>query len=78
MTVIAEVEAQIAIDQAKYGDYASLHEGYGVLAEEFAEFFEAVRMRQSDPRRTLIARQELIQIAAIAVRMAGQAARLVR
>ena len=49
----------------RWGDAASEHEVYGVLAEELAEFFESVR-------RDRPAAGELIQIAAVAMRAAEQ------
>lgn len=69
-------EAQTAHD--KYGDFASMHEAYGVLAEEVAELFDAVRVRQSDPTRGVCIRREAIQIAAVALRIAEQAGRVTR
>lgn len=64
--------------QAAYGDYASMHEAYGVMAEEFAELLDAVRLRQSDPMRGPSIEQEAIQVAAVAMRMAAQARKVTR
>jgi NTP pyrophosphatase (non-canonical NTP hydrolase) len=50
--------------------YASAHEGYGVLAEEVAELFDAVRLKQSHPLRSMKLRKEAIQVAAVALRIA--------
>ena len=63
---------------AKYGDFASLHEAYGVLAEEVAEMLDVVRLQQSDRSRGLRARAEAIDIAAVALRIAESAMRLTR
>jgi hypothetical protein len=78
---------------AQYGDFASMHEGYGVLAEEVAELFEAVRMRQVvrevSPKigggyrdvhtnRPGRIEAEAIQVAAVALRIAEQARRVTR
>lgn len=47
----------------------SAHEGYGVLAEEVAELFDEVRLKQS--KRTVEAmRKECLDVAAMAIRMA--------
>lgn len=46
--------------------YNSIHEGYGVLAEEVAEFFDLVR--QKKPQAVELC-QELLQIAAVAQRI---------
>lgn len=64
--------------QSRYGDFASMHEAYGVLAEEVAEFLEAVRLRQDDPRRPHSCRAEAIDIAAVALRIAEQSGRVLR
>lgn len=64
--------------QAKYGDFASMHEAYGVLAEEVAELFAAVRLRQDNPERGPHCAREAIQIAAVALRIAEQAGRVTR
>ncbi len=67
-----------AAAQEKYGDFASLHEAYGVLLEEVAELFEAVRMRPDHPRRVDEMRTEAIDIAAVALRIAEAAGRMTR
>ncbi len=64
--------------QGTYGDFASMHEAYGVLAEEVAELFDAIRMKQKQPVRPRLIRAEAIQIAAVALRIAEQAGRVTR
>ena len=64
--------------QYQYGDFASHHEAYGVLAEEVDELFDAIRLKQSDPTRAPSIDREAIQIAAVALRLAEQARRLTR
>ena len=64
--------------QAKYGDFASMHEAYGVLAEEVAELFDEVRTSQRDKIRCDRIRAEAIQVAAVALRIAEQAHRVTR
>lgn len=64
--------------QDRFGDYASMHEAYGVLAEEVAELFDGVRMRQTDTQRAEVIRREAIQVAAVAMRIAEQARRVTR
>ena len=64
--------------QAKYGDFASAHEAYGVLAEEVTELFEGVRMSQLSSACPEVIRREAVQVAAVALRIAEQAARLTR
>lgn len=64
--------------QGKFGDFASMHEAFGVLSEEVAELFEGVRMQQGNPHRADVIRREAIQVAAVAMRIAEQARRVTR
>ena len=64
--------------QSSYGDFASMHEAYGVLAEEVSELFDAIRMKQRLPTRPQLIELEAIQIAAVALRIAEQARRVLR
>lgn len=75
---VADELAEAAMSQSKYGDFASMHEAYGVLAEEVAELFDGVRLQQSDPHRAARIRIEAIQVAAVALRIAEQADRVRR
>lgn len=43
----------------------SFHEAYGVIAEEFAEFFDEVRKKHHNKRAI---REELLQVAAMCLR----------
>ena len=52
---------------AKYGDFVSAHEAYGVLAEEVAELLDAIR---SNKRFSI--QREAIQVAAVALRFAQE------
>jgi hypothetical protein len=63
---------------AQYGDFASMHEAYGVLAEEVHELLHAVGMKQTDAQRAETIEREAIQVAATAMRMAEQARRVSR
>jgi NTP pyrophosphatase (non-canonical NTP hydrolase) len=73
------VRAEIDAAQARYGDFSSMHEAYGVLAEEVAELFEAVRLKQDGGSiRENRIRAEAIQVAAVALRIAEQAGRVTR
>lgn len=49
----------------KYGDYASTHEAYGVLAEEVSELLDAIRLNDGEAIR-----DEAIDVAAVAYRLA--------
>lgn len=77
-SVLAHACARAAAAQEIYGDFASAHEAYGVLAEEMAELLDAVRLRQEDPTRPMRIRDEALDIAAVALRLAEQARRVTR
>ena len=53
---------------AKFGPFASAHEGFAVLLEEVDELWDAVKIKQSDPTRVDKMRAEAIQVAAMALR----------
>lgn len=57
----------------RFGDFASPHEIYGVLAEEVDEFFAVVKQRESVRSTTKMIR-ELVDIASAALRAANQLA----
>lgn len=87
--VVTNAIDECAFTQARFGDFASMHEAYGVLTEEVAELFEAVRMKQGHlvpgdvkyPKgktRADCIREEAIQVAAVALRIAEQAGRVTR
>lgn len=57
----------------RFGDFASPHEIYGVLAEELDEFFAVVKQRESVRSTTKMIR-ELVDIASAALRAANQLA----
>lgn len=78
MNIVWAIEQEANRAQESYGDFASMHEGYGVLAEEVAELFECVRMRPHDPDRAQLLRSEAIQVAAVALRIAEQATKVTR
>lgn len=75
---IDAVHAEATKTTKQYGDFASMHEALGVLQEEVAEFFDAVRLSQSHPGRPEKLRAEAIQIGAIALRIIEQADRVTR
>lgn len=76
--VDAAVRAEVERCGALYGDFASMHEAYGVLAEEVLEFLLAVMLKQDHPGRPQRLEHEAVQIAAVAVRIAHQARRVTR
>lgn len=64
---LVKEEANRAAEQ--YGPIHSLHEGYGVIAEEVAEFFDEVRQKDSERDVNNLV-TELVQIGAMAQRIA--------
>ncbi len=61
------VMAEVVRARAKHGDMHSLHEGYAVLLEETDELWDAIK-KQTPDRANI--REELVQVAAMAWRMA--------
>lgn len=61
------VIAEMARARAKHGNMHSLHEGYAVLLEEVEEAWEAIKKQRQDKAHI---RDELVQVAAMAWRMA--------
>lgn len=66
--VIADVAAELTKAYVKFGPMASPHEGWAVIREELDELWEHVK---SDTGRGAQARQEAIQVAAMALRYAA-------
>jgi hypothetical protein len=62
-----EIAAELRRAQAKFGPMASPHEGWAVIREELDELWDHVK---ANTGRTLDARTEAIQIAAMAARYA--------
>ena len=70
----ATVEASAIAVKAgeEHGDFSSMHEAYGVLAEEVAELFDAVRLQESYEHRKFRIHREALDVAAVALRIAEQ------
>lgn len=68
-TVLEMVAMELDAARAKHPPHKSLHEGYAVLLEEVEEFWAEVKKKSEErsPSRML---EELIQVAAMAVRTA--------
>lgn len=67
--VLRAVAGELAGVMERQPEFNSPHEGWAVLREEVDELWEHVR---SETGRTLAARDEAIQIAAMAVRYASE------
>lgn len=63
--LVDSVVSEAARADARWGPFASSHEGYGVLAEEVAELLVVIRLNRFD-----LIRREAIQVAAVALRLA--------
>lgn len=59
------LRAEMARAEDRYGDFASTHEGLGVLTEEYHELIEAIQGNRVDR-----VRHEALQVAAVAMRLA--------
>lgn len=62
-----EIAERIDAAERRYGDFASTHEALGVLLEEFDELRRAVHSNALES-----VREECLDIAAVALRMADQ------
>jgi len=63
--LLAEIGAECERARRKHAPMHSPHEAYGVIGEEFDEFWDEVRAQQHDKAAM---RKELIQTAAMCVR----------
>jgi hypothetical protein len=63
--ILAQVSRELTSATAKFGAFASAHEGYAVLLEEVDELWAEVRSREASVERM---REEAIQVAAMAIR----------
>jgi glutamyl-tRNA reductase len=68
--VFAEsVRAELIFARSKYRPMASAHEGWAIIREEIDELWDEVKKKPSE-RDTIAMYEELVQIAAMAQRMA--------
>lgn len=77
MDIINQVEIQIQYAIIKYGNFNSTHEAYAVLKEELDEFWDIVKKNidykeSNDDYIKMKMIEELIQIAAISIRVANE------
>ena len=67
--ILSAVAAEMESAVIRHGQMSSVHEAYGILAEEFAEYFDEVKKKPA-LRDKVKMRKELIQIASVALRAA--------
>lgn len=70
LTVMEDVEAELARVRTMWPPMASLHEGYAIMQEEVDEFWDEVKRKEAD-RDPEALYEELIQVAAMAVKTAA-------
>jgi len=63
--ILGEVSNEIERSAEKHAPHNSVHETYGILMEEVAEFFDEIRQQKLNPYS---ARKELVQIASVAIK----------
>ena len=68
--VAGEVKDEIDQSENKYGPFHSLHEGFAVLREEYQELEKAIFWGVGETGDTKCVRDEAIQVAAMAIRIA--------
>jgi len=65
---VEEIRDEYIKAKRKFLPFYNLHEAYAIIKEELDEFWEVVRLNQSkNPDRIKKAREEAIQIAAMAL-----------
>ena len=75
--MIEKIEAEAMTAKQKYGAFNSTHEGYAVLKEEVDELWEVIKRNTerhygTPEWKTKALIPELIQISAVALRMANE------
>lgn len=65
--ILSEVECELEFATAKFGSFASAHEGYSVILEEMDELWDEVK-NNKDSGALARQRLEALQVAAMAVR----------
>ena len=67
-SLLREVLVELRQAVGNFRPMASPHEGYAVIKEELDELWEAIRLKQSNPKRDARIRAEAIQVAAMGLR----------
>lgn len=67
MTLIEEIEAEVARAERHGATFASLHEAYAVTLEELDEIWDIARQKRKD-RSSVALHREFIQLAAMALK----------
>lgn len=65
---MAQVMVELGGATVTFPPMVSAHEGFAILKEEVDELWDAVRMKQYDPKRPDAIRAEAVQVAAMALR----------
>ena len=66
--ISGEVQNELKRARELWPAMHSAHEGYSVILEELDELWEVVKLKATDPERNPRAREEAIQVAAMAMR----------
>jgi len=66
---ICLVKSEVTEAQWHYPAFHSEHEGFAVFKEEADELWDAVKLKQSNPDRTVAIRREAAHAAAMAIRI---------
>lgn len=67
--LMSRVADAVAMAEEQHAEYHSLHEAYGVIAEEFKEFGDNVFLNaKKHPERDVLARREAYDLAVTAIR----------
>ncbi len=70
MSVLKEIEDEVKRAEVHGKQFASLHEAYAVILEELDEVWDITRLKRKNRDKQQL-REELIQVAAMAVKAIG-------
>ena len=76
--IVEQVQEEILMAIESHSDFKNAHEGYAVLLEEVDELWENVKLKQGNPDRQELMKNEAIQVAAMAIRFVHDCCRRVK
>lgn len=67
LSVLVDLQEELAVAYSKYGDFASAHEGYAVIKEELEELWTEIKKKKEERNKANMKR-EALQVAAMATK----------
>jgi hypothetical protein len=65
---LVDLREEIAFALGRFGDFASMHEGYAVILEELEELWQEIKVKQ-ESRDYEKLRKEALQVSAMALKL---------